>query len=210
MAKISIKTKNFQKFAKALDSNVFKKKLIVNSTAALHLVAERVQQTSRDMIDRNQVTPKDAALTVLIKGESLPTLKETGEFQRSIKIKQMQYVDKIQYFIGITSDNPNYQIYYGLLNGKSITVTDKMRTMFFYLHLASIGKVDPGKLKGRAAVLWSKHKGFWPSLARKRVIRLPKRILFSKALRSKDIRPYMTHMLKAAIAQTFNDIIKGG
>jgi len=46
-----------------------------------------------------------------------------------------------------------------LHDGATIPVTPRMRAMFYYLSMASMGRMDPGRLTGAAAEMWKRQPG---------------------------------------------------
>lgn len=106
------------------------------------------------------IKPGNAELTQAIKGDDKP-LVDTSELFNAITSK---VTSDTEVFVGVLRRNAKaFNVGMTVHDGAAITVTPKMRGMFFYLMLASTGRMDPSKLTGRAAELFERFQD-WKSL----------------------------------------------
>lgn len=119
-----------------------------------------VKAKIRERIARGDYPPQNVPLTVALKGSGKP-LVDNAELWKAIT---EQVVDPFTVFVGVlrTAKGKNGEdlvnIAVVLHEGATIPVTGQMRTMFFYLWLATTGRIDAGQLEGRAAELFERVK----------------------------------------------------
>lgn len=109
---------------------------------------------------------QNAPLTTLIKGSTKP-LSDHGQLMQAITHK---VVDWKTVFVGVSkqaktkSGRPLANVALALHEGISIIVTRRMRSMFWYLWLATTGRMKEEKLRGRAREIYDR-------VGRKRIIK---------------------------------------
>lgn len=137
---------------------------------------------------------KNADLTIAIKGEDKPLIGKSvggagGQLRQAITWKT---VKKLTVFVGVLKINSFYNIAAIVHEGGQFKVSDKMRMMFHYLWLASVGAIKPDKLVGRASELWQMMPGNWKPLKKSTsAIVLPKRQFINKAFEDKSFRDFV-------------------
>lgn len=207
--KADLKMIGFKGFAEAMTSAKFhanlKKRVSAATTKNALLMVKKVRE-----VMKVSVPPKNAALTSAIK-KSKKTLVDKGDLFQAITYEQTSWE---QAFIGVLKTNANYNIAKGLHDGMVIPVTAKMRTMFFYLWLASLEakgeyEGEPIKLTGRAAELFARYKDWRPLKATTKAIRIPGRPWFKIAMNDKDTQRIVQANWKTAVRQALDDQKKG-
>ena len=192
-------TPGFKKLESLLKPSRFQADLNRNIGKALQLNGQVAVRAVRKTI-QGSVAPANAGLTTFIKGSSKP-LVDNGDLFKAITSKK---VGPLAMFVGVLRSNRSFNIAVVVHNGARIRVTDKMRGMFFALALASAGKLDPEKLKGRAAELWAKRKGGWKPLgAGKGLITIPKRPFIEITFGDSGMKKKMTKNFTKAAALAF-------
>ena len=130
-----------------------------------------VQSSIRKRMKRG-VSPRNKALTVLIKGSSKPLIGLDNQLFQGIAIVNVNFR---RAFVGVRKVDDVFDIAETLHEGREIGVSDKMRGLFFLLWLASIGRVKPETLTGRAAELFDRFQEWKPLRPETRLIRIPSR-----------------------------------
>ena len=163
----------------ATDATAFGKRLARNVRRATKLNALAAVKEMRATI-QNGGFKANAPLTVALKGSSKP-LVAGGDMFQSITTEQLNDDD---IFVGVLRSEDGFDIVDIVHNGAVIPVTPAMRWMFMLLAKASDGKMDPSKLEGRAAELFSQFQGWKPLAESTTTIIIPERpfavVAFSK------------------------------
>lgn len=208
--KAGLKLMGFRGFAAAISDKTFQKHLkkrVGRATKQNALLTVReIRQTMK-----KEVSPRNAALTVAIK-RSKKTLTDKGDLFGAVTHEQKSW-DKA--FVGVKQNDSEYQLAKGLHNGMIIPVTQKMRTMFFYLWLASQeargeheGK--PVNLTGRAAILFERFKDWHPLRANTRVIRIPGRPFIKITMRNPALKKRLEANWREAARLAYEDARQEG
>lgn len=197
--------KGWRRFEKAIQgSNAAKKvnKHMALATRRNGLLAVRM---IRKTIKRGNFEA-NAPLTVEIKKSSKP-LVDKGQLWQSITSQQ---VSGRTVFAGVLFTDDNYNIAAALHDGVAIKVTPKMRNMFRALWWASIGTIDPGELRGSAALLWERKPGGWlPLRESTNAIIIPARRFIEEAFKSPELRRQAIENWQKALASAFRELSKG-
>lgn len=136
----------------------------------------------------------NANLTIAIKGEDKPLIGKSvggagGQLRQAITWKA---VKKLIVFVGVLKVDDFYNIAAIVHEGGQFSVSDKMRTMFYYLWLASIGAIKSDKLTGRASELWSMMSGNWKPLKKSTTaIVLPKRQFINRVFEKRSFKNFV-------------------
>lgn len=100
---------------------------------------------------------ENATLTAILKGSSNPTpLVDRGDLFKAITWKRIgrgTYLTGILRTARTARDEETAQLAINLHEGKSIAVTERMRTMFWHLSMYSKGEMSMADLTGRAREL---------------------------------------------------------
>lgn len=162
---------------------------------------------SASFIIRSMKFKENAELTLDLKGENKPPLYETGDLFEAITVKQInQHSAKIY----VPTTHKNYQIYKAIHNGTRIKVTEKMRSMFEMLAMASNGVISPTKLTGRAKELWKKKQKGWKSLDQNtKYIVIPPRPFIRKLFNSEEFRLAFKAGMKKLMRRYIQQVEKG-
>lgn len=174
-------TGDWDRLRRALDSNKFTRALRRNVVPAMGQSAQELQSRVR----RPSGLAPNAALTIMVKGRNDP-LRDTGDLLSSVEVKKQ---GPFRFVIGVSGNSRSARLAEFLHEGGQIPVTDAMRNMFRLLWLASIGKLDPGKLRGRARELYARQPTGWkPLRPTTSVIRIPARPFLRQALEEAGFR----------------------
>lgn len=142
------------------------------------------------------VSPANAALTMHIKGaKSTRSLVDTSALFNAITFRLI----KDGAFVGVLRTNENYNVADIVHEGRVLSVTAPMRALFRWLFWASIGKVEPGDLTGRAAELWQRAPGGWRPI-RKDEIRIPSRPFIQEIFERASTAIFVERTWRAAVA----------
>jgi hypothetical protein len=167
----------------ATDKTAFQKRLIRNIARATKLNALAAQKKMREVIQSGDFKA-NAPLTVALKGSSKP-LVAGGDLFQSITSEE---INDDEIFVGVLrSADGGYDVVDIVHNGATIPVTPAMRWMFMLLAKASEGKMDPGKLEGRAAELFSQFQGWKPLAPSTTAILIPARPFAVVTFNSPDL-----------------------
>lgn len=209
MADIDVKLdfKNFSRYRRALDKAALQPILEKHVASRTKLIGLHAEKLVRKLIKASGVPPPNAALTAFIKGSSKP-LVDHGQVFQSVTSQQQAWN---QIFVGILRKDKNYNIAEALHDGKDIPVTDKMRTMFFYLWLASTGRYDPAKLTGRAAELWLRRPalGWFPLKEDTRIIKIPARPFIKQVFEGPELRGLAEKHWANAVREALFELTQG-
>jgi hypothetical protein len=152
----------------------------------------------------------NAELTEAIKGTNKP-LVGIGAGAQLFGGITSRMMDDTTLFVGVLKTSDVYDIAVTLHEGLSIGVTNKMRGMFFALWQASIGKLPPEKLTGRAAELFAQMSSGWKPLRKSTaVIVIPSRPFIEQAFADKTIRNTSKKNWQAALRAAFAEIKAAG
>lgn len=139
---------------------------------------------------------QNALFTRRIKGSS-KTLFDFGDLHGAITYKVINW-DSV--FVGVMkqakakSGAKLANVTEAIHDGATINVTPKMRSMFWYLYMVSIGKMPESKLTGRAKSIWERWRGktiIKPLRASTTTIRIPKRPFMRKVFESRTVKSWV-------------------
>lgn len=200
------KTGGWTKWEHAITPRIFKATLDHHMRRASALNGKLAEKTIRQKIRAGGFQP-NAPLTVLIKSSSKPLVdNSTGLFQAITSA----VIDATTVFAGILQTSGEYNIALTLHEGATITVTPKMRGLFFWLWQASIGKLPPDKLSGRARELWERAPGGWfPLKDSTSHIVIPSRPFIEEAFRDTRMKQQAKKNWQAALKQTMRELAAG-
>jgi len=156
---------------------------------------------------------KNKPLTVAIKKDDKPLIGRTqggagGQLFQAVTWKQL---NRSTIFVGVLKVSRFYNIAYFLHEGGQIGVTERMRALFFYLWLASIGSLEPSKLTGRAKALWKMMPGDWkPLKPGTKAITVPKRPFISRVFGSRTFVAGVKKNWELALAAAIKEGSKKG
>lgn len=172
------KIKGLKRWRQALDAGAFDKAARKNIRIATQLNGKIAEAIVRKSIQAGTGFAKNKPLTKAIKKSGKPLVDSGVLFQSITSVVQ----DDFTVFVGVLRTSGEYNIVVTLHEGETIKVTPEMRGMFFMLWRASTGEIDPGKLTGRAAILWARMPGGWtPLAAETEAIVIPGRPFFKVA-----------------------------
>jgi hypothetical protein len=198
------KDEGWKRYAKALDPKRFKAALRRNMRKASILNGKIVEAAIRSAI-RGGGFEKNAALTVMIKGSSKP-LVDRGELFKAIT---SVVIGDAKVFIGVVQTNEFYDLAMAIHDGANVKVTPAMRGLFFVLWQASIGKMDPTKLSGRAAELWERAPGGWlPLKASTSNIIIPERRFIESAFEDGALKDQILANWNMAFKATMREVAR--
>jgi hypothetical protein len=149
--------RNWKRFRKAIDSKNFSQALDKHVRRALARTGKLAEATIRKTIQTG-MKPPNAPLTEEIKKSEKPLVGIHGQLFQGIT---SVLVGTRSVFVGVLRTDKNYNIGLTVHEGKAIRVTERMRTMFWYLWMVSEGRMGPDRLTGRAAELWQQKPGGW-------------------------------------------------
>ena len=200
------KTGDWAKWEHAITPRVFKATLDHNMRRASALNGKLAEATIRRKIREGGYEP-NKPLTVMIKSSSKPLVdKGTGLFQAITSV----VIDATTVFAGILQTSGEYNIALTLHEGATINVTPKMRGLFFWLWQASIGKLSPDKLSGRARELWERSPGGWlPLKDSTSHIVIPSRPFIEMAFKDTRMKEQAKKNWQAALQQTMRELAAG-
>lgn len=198
----------FDRYEKALRPDrmgrLLRKHIALGTRRGALLVLREIRQGVK-----RGIPPKNAALTVAIKGSS-KTLVDHGDLFQALAIDQPDWREA---FIGIKKTEGVYNIAKTLHEGETIPVTDKMRGLFYVLWLASVAHKTGGgtiPLTGRAAQLFSRFKDWSPLKAETRAIKIPARPFIRNVFEDAAIKAAIIKKWEDAIAAAMRELAKGG
>lgn len=190
---------------KALTSERFRRILRKHVALATHSNGLIAAKAIRKEI-KNNVPPKNVALTSAIKG-STKALVDKGQLFQSITVDRHSWD---QSFVGVKYMNGAYNVAEALHNGAVIPVSQKMRAMFFYLWLASMHANGmrsgrPPVLTGRAAQLFERYKDWKPLKDSTRVIKIPPRPFIKMAFQRTELRALIQQRWQDAVDRAYKE-----
>lgn len=188
-----------------MDSAAFDSTLRRHMRTATQLNGHLAEAAVRRAIRAGTFTP-NAALTIAIKGSSKPLVDSgSGIFQAVTS----EVVDDFRVFVGVLRSSEHYDVALAIHEGVTITVTDKMRGMFFMLWQASQGAEAGGStaLTGRAAELWERMPGGWlPLRPSTTAIVIPGRPYLANTFNDATLRMRVQRNWEAALQRTFREL----
>lgn len=149
--------KGWKRYRKAIDSKEFNKTLDKHMRMALSRNGLLAVAAIRKTI-KGGVAPPNAPLTTEIKKSEKPLVGLHNQLFQGIT---SVVVGTREVFVGVLKTDQNYNVALTVHEGKAIKVTERMRTMFWYLWMVSMGRMGPDRLTGRAAELWKQKPGGW-------------------------------------------------
>lgn len=196
----------WRQFERALMSERFGKFARKELRKATRLNGLEAKATIRRMIRKGGHFAANALLTREIKGSSKPLVDfGSGLFQAVTSETQTD----TSVFVGVQQKSDFYDIARAIHEGRVISVTPKMRAMFQVLWLASIGKLDPSTLDGRAAELWKRKPGGWFPLKKSTVaIVLPPRPFVEVAFDDPKLQQKVVSNWQRAISNVLREVAK--
>lgn len=201
------KTGDWKRLLRMLDPNVFRPILEKHVGPAVgragHLVQGRVRKAIKE-----GMTPPNAALTILIKKTSKP-LVAGGDLIQSVTVDQQTWNSC---FVGVLRTDKNFNVARIVHNGATVVVTDRMRAMFELLWLVGQGRMNPGKLRGRAAELWAQAPGsFWrPLKDTTKAIVIPPRPFLRQVFEHLGTKSLVGKIFAAALRDAVHEAAKSG
>jgi hypothetical protein len=207
LAEVRYRVMGLDRWLNAVDYKRFNVLLKKNMGPATAQNSEYVRKHLRERLQRG-VNPQNAPLTVFIKNKN-HSLVDTGDLLRRLTSKDL---NPLSAFVGIINGTKGYELAQALVEGATIPVSEEMRGLFFYLWLASTGKIDASKLTGRAAELYNRRsesgsgwrtRGWKPLSPGTSVIQIPGRDFVSPVFNSKRVQKVVQNNWEMALAKTF-------
>jgi len=204
--KISLKLTGFAELKGALKGAKFKKALEKHVGRATGRSSKMLEREVRQAIKKGGFS-RNAALTTAIKHSSKP-LVDKGDLWQAVKAEQPSW-DLAR--IGVNYKHGAYDIAKLLHDGGDIPVTAKMRTMFFYLWLASLAKKGlhsgpPPILRGRAIELFARYQDWKPLKGSTRAIHIPPRGFLIEVAGKREIRQRVIDAWQKAVEAAFREV----
>ena len=167
----------------ALDPKRFEAALRSNIRRANALNGKVAEGAIRSTI-QSGVEPKNAALTQAIKGGDKPLVDSSALFANITS----KVVDDWTVFVGTLRTNKTYNVAKNVHDGMTITVTPRMRGLFFRLWKASQDARFAEGLEGRAAALYERYQGWLPLNPSTESIVIPARPYINKTFEDSGLR----------------------
>lgn len=148
---------------------------------------------------------RNAPLTILLK-RSTKTLFDYGELLKAITHKVISWKTA---FVGVLKQSKGRDgksltnVVVAIHEGVNITVTPKMRAMFWYLWLVTQGKMKESKLDGRAKQIYERIRGrrvIKPLSPSTTAIRIPSRPFIRKVFESRDVKAFVKSNWSRAVS----------
>jgi hypothetical protein len=201
--KFSVDLKGFEKWAKMLMPQSYDRHFRAHIPRATGQNALFFAAGLRKTIQSSKGLTPNAPLTQAIKGADKP-LVDYGDLFKNIT---HQKIDELSYFVGLKRTEKDFDVAKFVTEGGAIPVTDRMRSMFFFLWKASEGNFDPGKLTGRAQELWSRKSGGWLPLAESTtVIVIPERNFVAITMADPSLKKKLEQNWQRAMGFVFRDM----
>jgi hypothetical protein len=199
--------RGWKRFARATDPEKFRRQLRSNVSAANAKIGSFGKKLVRKTIKEGKLA-QNKPLTVFIKGSTKPLIDRSDLWQ-AITFKQPSWHTV---FIGVLQRDEAANIAELLHEGGRIRVTENMRAMFRALWMVSEGKMDAGKLKGRAAELWARRPsaGWLPLSDATDFIEIPARPFIREPLDTNEFKATVKKLWEDAITRTFQQIAARG
>jgi hypothetical protein len=166
---------------------------------AVELNAKLVERRIRKVF-QGGMQPPQSELQAWIKGADKPGVDNADLFKAvtSTRLKKMTY------FVGVKRTSAEFNVAEIVHFGAVISVTKKMRGMFFLMWLVDQGRMDESELKGRAAELYSRRKGEWkPLKAGTTQIIIPGRPFVTLAMQDARTRKKIEENFRKAAQDSF-------
>lgn len=181
---MGIINKGFKRMAKLLNPVSFAKSLSDAAYNATADNAEFLEQEVKKAVDGAKIGPWNRPLTVMIKGANHPLI-DSEKMRDAIKGEVISWRKAI---VHIPESSPSYDIAKIVSEGRSIPVTEAMRSMFKLLYFVSEGRMSASNLTGRAAELWDRSRGPWYPLSESTfLIRIPPRPFIQPTVNRSDV-----------------------
>jgi len=207
VAKTEFKIKGLKRWRMALDAPGFDKVSRKNLRLATTLNGKIGEAIVRKTLQGGGKLKRNAKLTQAIKKDKKP-LVDSGLLFQSIT---SQVEDDFTVFVGVLRTSDKYNIAIVVHEGVTIAVTPEMRGMFFALWRASSGELDPGKLTGRAAILFERMQTGWkPLAADTKAIVIPERPFFKVAFANTQMIKKVRDNWKKALEASFREVAAKG
>lgn len=216
MAKASITLgKGWRVFQKALDPKIQQpilEKHVGRATRANAIVArKRVRQHIRKGAPTREGFVGVAPLTALIKGGDKPIVGTPGaDLFNSIAYEVQDWKIAI---VGVARTEGGHNIGKIVHDGLVLKVTPKMRGLFWLLWLVSQGRVDAGRLRGRAFELYhltKGAKGIKPISKAKTAIVIPSRPFIKDVVEDEETKKILRENWRNAVKATLAEQAKKG
>lgn len=201
MARVELVITGTRELMDALDPSRFDAALRKNIRKANTLNGKLLEAGIRSTIQRT-VPPKNAALTMAIKGSDKPLVDSATLFQ-SVTSKVL---NDFEVFGGTLRKNRKaFNVARIVHDGAVVPVTPKMRGLFFYLWKASNDAREADRLTGRAADLFSRFQGWLPLNDSTEQIIIPARKYINKTMDDKGLRRQFIANWTQALQLTFKE-----
>lgn len=202
MPRTGFKIKGLKRWQKAINARGFDDAARRHMRTATALNGKVAEKLMRSAIQSGGKLKRNAALTQAIKGDNKPLVDDATLFQ-SITSK---IEDDFTVFVGVLRTDRSFEVASMVHEGAEAKVSKKMRGLFFALWKASIGELDPDKLRGRAKELYERmQEGWYPLKNETEVIIIPARqwvvIAFKNTQMIKQARDNWKRALEAAFAE---------
>jgi len=200
------KTGDWGKLSRAFRKHQFSSAMRKHIRRATELNGLLGVRTIRKVIQAGNFKP-NKPLTTAIKGSTKPLVDNSSSLFQAIGQK---IVDDKTVFVGVLKTDRFYNVGVALHEGTEITVTQRMRNLFYVLWKVSIGDWQPSKLSGRAAELWERMPGGWERLKPNTpAIVIPSRPFVKAAFDLPDLRKKARKNWEAAVNAAMREITKG-
>jgi hypothetical protein len=208
MGGFEFKPTGWQKLKVLLSPSDFNPTLEKNLARATALNAKLVRREIRERMRKRAYSP-NAKLTVLLKNSSTPLI-DTADLWNAVTDHVVNWKTA---FVGVLkatrgrSQEELANLAAVLHEGINIEVTPSMRHLFLLLYEASLGKLDPAKLTGRALEIWerSKNRNFFPlGLATTHIV-IPPRPFFKMVFEDKTLLGTLKANWQKAVQATFGE-----
>jgi len=201
---MSIEIPKMTKFLALFRPGLFDQLMRTHVSRATQQNAAFAVAAIRKKIQNGKDFERNADLTIALKGEDKPLVgRGTAELFKSITLKK---IDPYEAFVGVLRTDDGFNVAATVHDGVAIKVTEKMRGMFFYLWLASEGRISPDKLTGRAAELFAIQQVWFPLSKETTTIVIPSRPFVDVALADPALRRRMEDNWKRSMGFVFRDM----
>jgi hypothetical protein len=198
---IKIRFTGVKGLEKALNPKHLNKLLKQNMRKATRLNGKLGEAAQRKEIQQG-VPPRNAPLTQAIKGGDKP-LVHTSALFASITSR---IIKDTVVFVGVLRTNARYNIAVAVHEGATISVTPKMRGLFFALWQASSGAMDPNKLSPRAKELFEATQDWKPLSSSTTAIIIPPREWVKRSFERPEVQAMAKANWEMALEHTFKQV----
>jgi len=210
--------KGWLKLSKALDPKVNQKLLelhVGRATAANGLlVRKKVREYIKEGVPTKDGFVGVAELTEYIKHDKKPIVGTPGaDLFNSISSNVVSW-STVE--VGVKRTEKTANVAEVVHEGRVITVTPKMETMFFYLWLADLGRLDPSKLTGRAKEIWEwrrrgkkKSTGYRFRKLTQGTLAIPPRPYIRNVIESGGVKSAVYDQWAQAVKRVLHDMAQG-